>query len=333
MDGQEAARANWRVRWSSALDRVEAVYLKILRAAVLLIATGLIAFAIWLGISGLIKVSRSPTSVVEKEATVSADDLVNAPVIDEPAPESRLNQDAVPSSATRNAYRDRLNRYFEIYRTRFEPYRQADDKQLSRDEFDDQYLKTNDRAMSVAKSSLDGQTDLAELDRLIAVVGEAAASARTVEALNKYKSARKVQVRKSVERVRTELRQGWDSNSTACDDWYYRPYGCAVTRPVSVPYTEQVNVMEFPKGTRSHAAIFNAYHQRYNDLLADRRIENAAQADSERRSIIEGKIDGSAALWTAIQIAIGFVVLMFFFLLIAIERHQRKQAIVGPVVH
>ncbi|MDP9423991.1 MAG: hypothetical protein M3Q19_14370 [Pseudomonadota bacterium] len=331
MDVDGAARANWRVRWSNGLDRAEAVYLKILRAAVLLVATGLIAIAIWLGINGLIKLSRSPASVVEKEAAVSADDLVNAPVVEEQRPESREGQAPVPTAATRNAYRDRLNRYFEIYRSRFEPYRQAEDKQLSRDEFDDQYLRTNDRAMSVATGSLNEQTDLAELDRLIAVVGEAAASAKTVEALNRYKRARKVPVRKSVEKFRTELRQGWDSNSTACDDWYYRPYGCPAVRAVSVPYTEQVTVMEFPKGTRSHAAIFNAYHQRYNELLADRRMDNATEAELERQSILEGKIEGGAAIWTAIQIAVGFVVLMFFFLLIAIERHQRKQAVVGSV--
>ena len=327
MDVQDAARANWRVRWSNALDRAEVVYLKILRAAVLLVATGLIAFAIWLGISGLIKVSRSPDSVVEKQAVVSADDLVNAPVVDDPTPESLEGKDPAPTAATRNAYRDRLNRYFEIYRTQFEPYRQPDDKQLSRDEFDDEYLKTNDRAMSVAMGNLNEQTDLAELDRLIAVVGEAAVSAKTIEALNKYKAAKKVQVRKSVERFRTELRQGWDSSSTACEDWYYRPYGCPVARAVSVPYTEQVSVMEFPKGTRSHAAIFNAYHERYNDLLADRRSENSSQADADRQSIIAGKIDGGVAIWTAVQIAGGFLALMFFFLLIAIERHQRRKAV------
>lgn len=327
MNDQEAVRADWRARSSNALDRIEAVYLKVLRAAVLLVATGLIAFAIWLGISGLVKISRSPDSVVEEKATVSAADLIDAPVVDEPTPQDSASKNPVPSAATRNAYRDRLNRYFDIYRTRFEPFRQAEDKQLSREEFDDQYLNTDDRAMSVAKGELNQSTDLAELDLLIAVVNEAAANAKTVEALSKYKSAKKVPVRKSVERTRTELRQGWDSNSTACEDWYYRPYGCSVTRAVAVPYTEQVNVMEFPKGTRSHAAIFNTYHQRYNELLTQRRAKSAAQADSDRQSIISGKIEGGAALWTAVQVALGFVVLMFFFLLIAIERHQRKQAI------
>jgi hypothetical protein len=185
MESKWDDRANWRVRWSSALDRAEVVYLKILRAAVLLVATGLIIVAVWLGISGIIKISRSPDSVVEKEAIVSANDLVDAPVVDEQMPANSEDQDPVPSAATRNAYRDRLNRYFDIYRTRFEPYRQAEDKQLSRDEFDDQYLQTNDRAMSVANGSLDETTDLADLDRLIAVVGEAAASAKTYEALNK----------------------------------------------------------------------------------------------------------------------------------------------------
>jgi hypothetical protein len=321
---ETSSRADWRDRFGRALDRAEQVYLRILRAAVLIVATALVAFAIWLAVTGVYKVSRSPDSVVEKNAVVSADDLVVAPIADDQIRELASNEAPIPSAATRQAYKLRLDRYFDVYRTRFEPFRQPDDKQLSRDEFDDQYLRTRDRAQSVANGELNEARDLTELDRLILVLTEAAADHRTNVLLRNYKAARKVDVRKTVERVRSETRRGWNSSSMACSDWYLSPYGCPTVQSVEVPYTETVTVKEFPKGTLSHAQIFKAYHNRYLELLAGRRDENRYEAEAERQSIIEGKVAGGGAIWFAIQLAAAFLALMFFFLLIAIERHQRR---------
>lgn len=326
MSGADAQEQQYKTRWGDTLDRVETIYLKLLRAAVLIVATALIIFALWLGVSGLIKMSRSPDSVKEAETVVTADDLINAPVEEDISPSRLQSDNAIVDAATRNAYRDRLNSYYDIYRSRFEPYRQADDKQITRDEFDDQYLKTSQRAQSVAEGELDRAQDLADLDRLIAVMSEAASSAKTVEALQKYKAARKVEVRKTVDKVKTEIRSGWDSGSVSCEEWYLRPYGCPTARSVQVPYSEQVTVKEFPKGTRSHSAIFEAYHNQYGRLLADRREANSAQAAAERNEIVAGKIQGGASIWFAVQLVGAFLALMFFFLLIAIERHQRKLA-------
>ena len=324
MEIDKESRAGWRWKWARALDRAEAVYLRVLRAAVLLVATALVGLAIWLAVSGTFKLSRSPDSVVEEKATVAAADLISGPIGTEPEPSLNEGGEPVPSTATRNAYRVRLNRYFDIYRNRFEPYRQAEDKQVSRDEFDDQYLRTAERAMSVAKGDLDEEQDLADLDQLMTIMNEAALDAKTVGLLQKYKAARKVEVRKTIDKIRTEVRRGWDSNSMACSDWYLRPYGCPTVRSVAVPYSETVTVKEFPKGTLSHSAIFDAYHRRYLGLLDERRTQNRIAAESERQSILDGKIEGGASLWSAVQLAGAFLALMFFFLLIAIERHQRK---------
>ncbi len=324
MEVDEVSRAGWRWRWARALDRAEAAYLRVLRAAVLLVATALVALAIWLAVSGIFKMSRSPDSVIEQEASVAATDLTDGPIGTEREPSLNDGGELVPSAATRNAYQARLNRYFDIYRNRFEPYRQADDKQLSRDEFDDQYLRTGERAMSVAKGQLDETQDLSDLDRLITVMNEAALDAKTVGLLQKYKGARKIDVRKTVDKVRTEVRRGWYSGSMACSDWYLRPYGCPTVRSVAVPYSETVTVKEFPKGTLSHSAIFDAYHRRYLGLLDERRTQNRMEAEAERQSILDGKIEGGASLWSAVQLAGAFLALMFFFLLVAIERHQRK---------
>jgi type VI protein secretion system component VasF len=73
------------------------------------------------------------------------------------------------------------------------------------------------------------------------------------------------------------------------------------------------------------------FQDRFYKLLQKRRDANRAEAENERASIAAGIVDGKLTLWTALQILAGFIVLMFFFLLIAIERHQRRLAGSGTV--
>jgi hypothetical protein len=85
--------------------------------------------------------------------------------------------------------------------------------------------------------------------------------------------------------------------------------------------------MQFPEGTRSHSQLFRSYQDRYFQLLGERRAQNATEAEAARLGIIEGIAKGKLGLRTALAIAAAFLVLMFFFLLIAIERHQRRGAL------
>ena len=59
--------------------------------------------------------------------------------------------------------------------------------------------------------------------------------------------------------------------------------------------------------------------ERYFELLDKRRTASRAAAENERASIESGQIVGSANLLTSLQIVVGFLALMFFFLLIAIR--------------
>ena len=225
----------------------------------------------------------------------------------------------------RNFYRQFAARYYDLYRSRFEPYRQKEDKQLSLGEFDDSFLNTAARLESVTKGDLNFADDRADLKSLLTVMTEAATKPVTAQRLEKYRTAKKVPVQRQVERTRITYRRGWDSNSMACSDWYQSPVGCAVSRPVETNYTERVTELQYPKGTQSHTQLFRAFQDRYFDLLQERRETNAARADSERQSILDGIVDGKP-LMTTLQILGGFLILMFFFLLIAIERHQRRFA-------
>ncbi len=320
----EEVDRGWRGRVGDAFNRAERVYLRILRAMILIIATVLIGITLWLTIVSLYKLSRSPDSVEQDVATVSAGELVDAQAPDS-APEA-IEETGKPTASPeqRAFYRDFVDRYYGLFRARFEPFRQAEDKQLRPDEFDDSFIKSEQRLDRVARGELDFAQDQDDLRNLLAVMTAAADNPTTRQRLQRYKSAKKVPVQTKVQRTRTEYRRGWDSSSTACADWYYSPIGCAVQRVVQVPYMESVTSMEFPKGTQSHTDLFRAFQDRYFELLTQRRQENASEANAKRQEIVAGKIEGSGGLAIAMQAFGAFLALMFFFLLIAIERHQRR---------
>ncbi len=307
------------------LDRIESIYLKVLRAAVLVVATVMIVFAAWLALNGLYKISRSPESVQLKVASVQADEIVGAQAkVDSVAPGNADEPTADP--AQRQFYKDFISRYYDLYRTRFEAYRQAEDKRLTRDEFDDRFIDTEKRLAEIASRDLDFESDRDDLKALLTTMTTAADSSAARQRLQKYQSAKKVQMSTQVQRTRTETRSGWDSYSTSCENWYLSPAGCPTTRSASIPYMETVKSMEFPKDTQSYAQIFEAFQSRYFELLSERRIANEAKAESERNTITEENGDGQVGLYSALQVVAAFFALMFFFLLIAVERHQRRMS-------
>lgn len=323
----EAARPPLRTRAAALLDRVEAAYLKLLRAIILVIATLLVGYALILAAISLYRVSQSPDSVKEAEAVVTPGDLAAAE--GSPAAKAGAKGEPVYDRGQRLAYDEVLTRYYQLFRTRFEPSRQREDKQLSRAEFDDNFVGTAARLRAAAGGDLNFDSDIADLRSLIQVMGEAAALPETQRKLAGYKAAKKIQVCRSVERTRTTTQRGWDRFSMSCPNWYSEPVGCAVTREVQTPYTARECTMKFPDGTQSHSQLFRAYQDRFYSLLTERRRTNAAEAEAKRIGIVQGIVQGKLDLWRALGIAGAFILLMFFFLLIAIERHQRRLAGVG----
>lgn len=321
----EAPEPALRERFGSALDRVERVYLKVLRAAILIIATGLLLYAAWLGVWSLWKMAQSPDSVVEQPAVVAADELTDAEMPVRAEAQSRSTDGPKVDPAQQRYYSDFVKRYFALYSSKFEPYRQKDDKQLSRDQFDDAFVKSNERLQAAAKGDLNFAADRTDLETLLAVMTEAAGKPQTQQRLQQYKAAKKVSVARKVQRTRTETREGWDRYGYDCIGWYENG-GCPTVRTVQVPYTETVRTSEFPEGTQTHSQIFRAFQDRFFSLLHERRDSNHAEAQRKRDEISLGNLLGKMSLWTTLQILAGFVVLMFFFLLIAIERHQRRLA-------
>lgn len=310
-------------RIGNALDRVEIIYLRILRASVLVVATILIIVAIGYAGINLAKVMRSPASVVEAPATVAAADLIPADgksVVDTSAKdrEDQLN-------LQRRSYYDAFaKRYFALYQRSFAPFKRADDKALSLGEFDDLTIDSAGRLDAIRRGDLDFTRDKADLAALLTTMGNAAKDPRTIARLNRYKTATKSRIATQVRRTRTETRRGWDMYATTCTAWYEPPIGCPATRRVEIPYMEKVYEMRFPTDVEAPGKVFKGYQDRFFTVLNERRSSNAATAESERNTIVAGQYQGRTGLVTALAIGGGFVILMFFFLLIAIERHQRR---------
>ncbi|RYG75345.1 MAG: hypothetical protein EON59_18325 [Alphaproteobacteria bacterium] len=141
----------------------------------------------------------------------------------------------------------------------------------------------------------------------------------TVRLLQEYKAAEKTAQSCSTQ---YERRTVWDSYSTACSDWFYQPYGCNVTRSVPV----QRCVAAYPEGIVSPTVAFGRADDAFRTIWAQRADQNAQVAQDERlsRQITRSQI--GPRLMLALRIIGGFLIVMFFFLLIAVERHLRKVA-------
>jgi hypothetical protein len=319
MDHELPMRRRFGARLNLVLDRAESIYLKVLRAMILIIASLLILYAAGLAAMSLYRIAQSPSSVEEAPATVAPEELTGAGA---PQPRPGTTREAEINPAHRAAYDQFLRRYYQLYQSRFEPFRQRTDRRLSLEEFDDTFVNTGTRLTAAARGTLDFNADKADLEALFRTMNAAAGLPRTQERLRAYQQAQRVRVCRNVQRMRTTQRQSWDPYSTSCANWYY-DMGCAVTRRVQTPYTERACEMRFPEGTQSHTQIFRAYQSHFYSLLNQRREANAAKAEAERFGIIQGIAEGKLDLMTALKVLGGFLILMFFFLLIAIERHQR----------
>ena len=310
-------------RFATTLDRIERLYLLLLRTAILVIATGVLIWAAWLAVSATVRIMRSPESVVEQPVSVAASELPSA-IAPEAVKAAAKRNDGPSLKAERQFYSRFVDQYHSLYQTRFEPFRRAEDKRLNRDEFDDNFVKSGERLAALARGDGDFAKDRADLEGLLQAMTQASTLPETMARLKQYKEAVKKPVRRQVERFRIESRRGWDSLSTNCESWYEAPIGCAVTRQVSVPYTQTVTSMALPDGLLSHTQIFRGMQDRYFTLLTERREREAASVTAKRADIAEGQSIGWGSLHLMLYVLAGFLILMFFFLLIAIERHQRR---------
>lgn len=300
---------------AGVLNKMERAYLAALRTLALIVATLLLLYAAWLGATGLYKVSRNAASVKEVPASVTTEDVVDVDLKSTAAGAAKAPD---PFKRERAFYQDFTNRYFNLYQTKFAPFLQANDAKTSKPAFESRYLHVGDRLEAIKQGALNFETDKGDLEGLLTGMTGAADAKLTQDRLRAYKSAKKTSVSRTINEMRSER---------YCSYYGYYIDQCISWDTRQVPVKRTVAEMRLPDGVISANDLFAAYHEKYVNTLVGRRSDNASRAQSARSEIVRGNAEGAESLWTAMRVVGFFVVVMFLFLLIALERHQRRIAV------
>lgn len=318
-EDDETPGAGRATRANEILNKLERAYLNAIRAIALAAATIMVIYAIWLAASGTYKASRDSSSVKEEPAVVSPQEVTGIDLKEATTDAAAPSSD--PLAAPRRFYADFTKRYYGLFKAKYEPFKKTDDRPLDQKAFDQRFLDTSGRLQAIKEGSANFAQDSADLETLLTTMTAAAADQKTVQRLRTYQSAKKIPVTKTETATRSE---------TYCS--YYSDYfeQCMVTDTRSVPYTRKTQELKLPAGVISHSDLFGAYQEAYLTKLANKREANAAAAQRARDEIAADNADGAMRLWYSLLVIGAFLALMFLFLLIALERHQRKIAASAP---
>jgi len=298
------------------LDRVEISYLLALRIAGLLVATLCLAAALFFAGDAIWRLAVS-ARVKAEPTVVDAALLANRLA----APPKREAGDGAPDAA--RATHDRFvqsvwPRYYAHYKTAFDKYRKADDRLVPSKELMeslgyglDDYVRALDGEGAAGERILRLVSDSAYQSAAIARVGEVMSSARLAQLLAQYRTAEKSE-RRCVTTPQTRVVQ------RTCG--YYYVYDCSYTRTVNVERCEAV----YPDGVVSPIQAF----ERADGLFAEAYFADEAAkrraADRKLSERLETRAKIGPLLRLSFVILGGFFIVMFLFLVIAIERHLRR---------
>lgn len=316
------SKRNGRLSWLYATaDRLEGVYLAILRIMVLIIATLALLVAIWMAGDGVRSLLTS-TKVKAQPVTVTAQEVLQSNKDKQAVVDSAGGDEATIPQAIKDRHAAFMKGPFEAYYRLYVPtaqtYRKPEDKAFDRAEFAallgydlDTFAWSDDPTVRRFAD------DPVYAGQITEAARQAVADAGYRQMLARYKAAEK-----TAQACRTEYerRRGWDSNSMVCDGWWQSPIGCPVIRQVPVQRCEPA----YPDNIVSPAKAFTEFDRGYRELWK-RRIEEAEAARQDKigeRQML--KASGLPKLTQALVLLGGFLGIMFLFLVIAMERHLRR---------
>ena len=300
------------------LDRIERVYLASLRVAILGVATLCLLGAIFFGANALWRVFVS-TDVEENPVEVTGAQV--AAELKKAAPEQsgRDRSNEIPS-AVRQAHarwaRDVFPQYYAVYRTASQAYKKPEDETLSSQQLMEALGYDLNSYAGDAEKALWFVNGTNYQQQALAAVTTAMKDPAVVSQLTEYKAAEKTAQSCSTTYQR---RRVWDPYSTACYNWYEYPQGCEVTRSVPVERC----VPAYPDGIVSPRVAFGRADEEFFRLWSQQsqQVRAEAQATRDGREATRAQIGPNLLL--ALQILGAFLVVMFFLLMVAIERHLR----------
>lgn len=315
--GNILKRKNWLS--TDRLERIETAYLQALRIAGLLVATLCLLGALFFAGDALWRFAVK-TEVTPEATAVDTAELARQ-VATQPTSQGGADENDYVKKAHDTFKKDVWPKYYAIYKRAFEQYPNAADKLISSDDMmaalnydlDTYRAATEDsdpagEAEAVRRMVTNGAYQQAAL----AHVTEIMSAAPVVAKLNSYKTATK-----SEQRCTTTPRTEYVPR--VCG--YYYVYDCSYTRTVRDRRCEAV----FPDSVMTPAAVFERADAVFaSNWLGDEAMKQmAAEEESTKRQLLRDGIGPRMQL--ALMIIGGFFTVMFFFLLVAIERHLRPK--------
>lgn len=309
------------------LERVETAYLHALRIAGLLIATLCLIAALIFAANATWRLFIN--TKVEPQAT-SVDTALLAQQVASPPAAGGGNSAASandPVKASHDKFKkDVWPKYYAIYQNTYQQHRNTADRLIPSDDmlavlrYDlDSYRAAIEdegfEALSVRRMVTDSGYQAAALKH----VGEVMTATPVKAHLNSYKTATK-----SEQRCTTTPRT--ERVNQTCG--YYYVYDCSYTRTIQDRRCEAV----FPETVMTPAAAFERADATFASAwLTDENAKaETAAGESMRRELQRAEIGPNLQL--ALIIIGGFFTVMFFFLLVAIERHLRPKKPTAPTV-
>jgi hypothetical protein len=313
----------WGHRASVRASTIEARYLSLLRFSMLLIATVLLIGAIVFVLMGATKQIGS-SQVSPEPVKVSAADL--APAVTKGSDSGAKKVDAEKPFQLSSQLKSQT---LAAYKSNFAKFERKDEKasekqildavwpQARREAFDNVNI---DYVDDEGRSYTSGE-ELAL--HALALVKKSSETPDFTQSLQTYRAAKKSRVCRDVTRERERSVSYWDSDSMDCDNWYYSPVGCRSNRMVAEPYTAEVCEMQFPDDLDSPATAMGNSIDRFLRLAQIRQEDAAYKAEEKTAKINQRKVTGRANLMDGGKIFLGFLALMFLYLLVVLERHHR----------
>jgi hypothetical protein len=314
--------ARWREHISTKSAKAEAAFLSLLRYSALLVAAvGILGCVLYLGM-GMFK-QLGTTQVEAENVSLAADDIVPSSLQALVNRETRPHLDAGIGPNVRK-------RTLAIYRARFRGFERGDTKITEQQIVD--FVWTPERIAAYDKLSgllrdangaiLHGR-DAVMLDALGLVDG-AAQSSEFRKPLAAFRDARKVNVCTDQVQSRTKVVASWNEYATDCPGWFNPPLGCSTSRVIQEPFETKVCELKFPDGLEAPGQQFAAAVQRYADTADAKLTQARNDADEKTAQNQVRKLEGIAEIGTGAKLFLGFLAVMFLYLLVAMERHQRN---------
>lgn len=304
---------------SGRLDRIETSYLLALRIAGLVVATVCLIAALYFTGDALWRLAV-PTNVKTEPTAVDTARMVSALAAPPKAQSANSDVPAAVKQAHDTFTKNVWPRYYAIYRTAFNAHKKPEDRLTPSNEL----MEALGYNLDIYSKALEAEGP--EADRIVRLVNDAAyqemaitkvkevmTSPRVTQLLNQYKAAEKSEKR-CVTTPRTQV------VPATCG--YYYVYDCSYTRTVNIERCESV----YPDGIVSPVQAFERADRIFADTYFEDEAAKAGKAAAERSERLEIRSKISPLLKLALSILASFFVVMFFFLIIAIERHLRRIA-------